>query len=1556
MNPSAIFRSNSPQRVNHCQTNSKNKEKNFVFNLPIYARLFLFVLTLQTLHLSAQTYSLGGTTSTTSTLKGSTAGSTSCNCPSGQVVVGIIGNTGAFLDNIKLACRTLNSDGTLGSTITYTTQNGSSNGGSTVGPYTFSDKPIVGGYLRAGGNLDGVQLYGQTSSYIGAGSANNSSPTSLTFLGSTTGGSAYSAVYVPNGYVVTGMKFTSGTYASDFAFNYQDLIATAATPTTVNVSGGGSSCGGSVTLSASTAGAGNTIYWQTSSTGTSTTTSGSTLSVSSSGTWWARGRTTGGTWGSAGTSATVTINTVPSAVSVSGGTSACGSATVTLTASGGTGGTIYWQGTSSGGTSTTTASTSQSVTTSSTQTYYFNSRSSAGCWGTQGSATVTISTNPTASTSISGTTSICEGSSTTLSPVGGTNNYLWETGSCGGADVGTGSTLTVSPLVTTTYYLSRINGSCTSSCVSVTVTVTDTTQDTNLPTTYTGSITGGNSISSGNTATLSISGHSGTIAWQSSTNNTTFTNVGSSSATYTTAALSTTTYYRARVLASTCKYNYSNTNAVIVTPAPTGTTSPSITMTATALSVTNNTAAAVDPNLTMSFTGNLTGFTVTISQNYTSGDVLSYTGTLPSGVTTSGFNTQRRSITFSGTTSAANWQTFLRTVTIRTTSATCNPETRKVSFTASTNFYNYFNGHYYEYVSSNKNWTQARDYAASKSFYGRQGYLVVITTAEENAYISQMIGYNTWMGGTDNYKLINAAVGYTKYASQSASEGKYHWVTGPEKGVNFSNGNGSPSIPAGRYCRWQSGEPNNYNTGFYDNNVGAYGEHYMHIYADRKTWNDFPNDRYFASIIEYGDMPGDNPQGTVEGTRNITVNVPATGSVSGAATVCSGTNSTTLTLSGNAAGSTVARWESSPDNFLETTTTLSGTSTSYTVTNLTETKSFRAVVVNGSCTTVTTSVKITVVDLNAGDVIATTNQVCTGQNAILSLSGLVGTVQKWQTATNTGGPYTDIANTTTSLTRSISSAGTHYFRSVVNTSACSTSDVYSDWYSVVATTASTPTGGSVSSQRHCSSTNSGTLELTGATGTTYNWQQSTNNGSTWANTSPVTTGLTYTYANVSRNTMYRVSVGNGCNTVTSTSGNVEIYGTNRCQWIGGASTDWGTKANWCNDVVADNGSDFDISPDATYNLVLDRPRTVGTINFNGSAKYIYLGNFKLTVTDIEGADTANHVKTNGNGELRTSIATNDSFTFCVGAGTYNPVTITNKTGSTDNFTVRLIDNVYDRGSTGSALNTPRIKRTWFIDKIGGPASGGSGIDMSFNWYDAEISGTITNYRLYHYNGSNWDKQTAGSYAKRDRFMKYAGYTGTFSPFSMGDDIVLLPVNWLSINCERKTPSQAQVNWSTASETESDSFVVERTTGNEPFQRIGAVKAAGNSQTPRQYSINDPGAPSGKLFYRVLQTCKFDKGSYSEICHTLESGITAANPVRVYPNPADQNVQVVLGDGDMSGMTVSITNSAGVMVASKTAKGHSVEFPTAKLPAGLYIIRVSGPGMQPHQQKMVIQHP
>ena len=99
----------------------------------------------------------------------------------------------------------------------------------------------------------------------------------------------------------------------------------------------------------------------------------------------------------------ITVNDLPGAVTVSGGGTFCG--TATLTASGGTGGTIYFQGTTSNGTSTSIPSTSQVITSSGT--YYFRAMSPQGCWGTQGSATVTIIPNP--SITLGANPAVCKG-------------------------------------------------------------------------------------------------------------------------------------------------------------------------------------------------------------------------------------------------------------------------------------------------------------------------------------------------------------------------------------------------------------------------------------------------------------------------------------------------------------------------------------------------------------------------------------------------------------------------------------------------------------------------------------------------------------------------------------------------------------------------------------------------------------------------------------------------------------------------------------------------------------------------------------------------------------------------------------------------------------------------------------------------------------------------------------------------------------------------------------------------------------------------------------------
>jgi hypothetical protein len=152
----------------------------------------------------------------------------------------------------------------------------------------------------------------------------------------------------------------------------------------------------------------------------------------------------------------ITFNQNPTAVSVSGGGAICSGSSATLNASNGSSGTIYWQNTTSGGTSTETASTSQSI--SSAGTYYFRARSVEGCWSTQGSETITVDPTSIAGTSSANQT-VCVGANVNpLTLIGYTGNIQWQsstTSSTSGFNnisSATNPALTLGSLSTTTYY------------------------------------------------------------------------------------------------------------------------------------------------------------------------------------------------------------------------------------------------------------------------------------------------------------------------------------------------------------------------------------------------------------------------------------------------------------------------------------------------------------------------------------------------------------------------------------------------------------------------------------------------------------------------------------------------------------------------------------------------------------------------------------------------------------------------------------------------------------------------------------------------------------------------------------------------------------------------------------------------------------------------------------------------------------------------------------------------------------------------------------------------
>jgi len=220
-------------------------------------------------------------------------------------------------------------------------------------------------------------------------------------------------------------------------------------PGPVTVSGGGTFCGS--TLLTATGLSGFNVYFQgTTSGGTSLATPSNSEVVTVSGTYYFRSESAG-CWGPEG-SATVIINSIPGPVSVTGDTTQCGG-TVILNASGGSGGTIYWQGTTSYGTSTASPATSQSVNTSGT--YYFRPYNGA-CWGTQDSAIVTILPEiGTPVFALGSTSSRCQSAGTTSYGATATN-AVGVTYSLDGASLAAGNTIDTATGIVT--YLAGWNG------------------------------------------------------------------------------------------------------------------------------------------------------------------------------------------------------------------------------------------------------------------------------------------------------------------------------------------------------------------------------------------------------------------------------------------------------------------------------------------------------------------------------------------------------------------------------------------------------------------------------------------------------------------------------------------------------------------------------------------------------------------------------------------------------------------------------------------------------------------------------------------------------------------------------------------------------------------------------------------------------------------------------------------------------------------------------------------------------------------------------------------
>ena len=236
-------------------------------------------------------------------------------------------------------------------------------------------------------------------------------------------------------------------------------------------------------------------------------------------------------------------------------------------------------------------------------------------------------------------------------------------------------------------------------------------------------------------------------------------------------------------------------------------------------------------------------FYIQVSSGYVLGeDQLILTGSHPN--VTSNWNAAQAKLTLSPASGSTIQYTDVISAVYDVVFISNNLNVGTKTFSLTIGEANFLDGHYYDFVPSYAiPWTTAKANAEAMSYYGLQGYLATITNADEAQICGELSPGTGWIG-----------------ASDVETEGVWKWVTGPEEGTIFWNGNQNGSAPAGMYSNWNAAEPNN----------SGNNEDYAHITdvsvtTNPGSWNDLPDStagqppQYTATgfVVEYGGMPGD---------------------------------------------------------------------------------------------------------------------------------------------------------------------------------------------------------------------------------------------------------------------------------------------------------------------------------------------------------------------------------------------------------------------------------------------------------------------------------------------------------------------------------------------------------------------------------------------------------------------------------------------------------------------------------------------------------------------------
>ncbi len=236
------------------------------------------------------------------------------------------------------------------------------------------------------------------------------------------------------------------------------------------------------------------------------------------------------------------------------------------------------------------------------------------------------------------------------------------------------------------------------------------------------------------------------------------------------------------------------------------------------------------------------------------------------------------------------------------------------------------------------------------------------------------------------------------------------------------------------------------------------------------------------------------------------------------------------------------------------------------------------------------------------------------------------------------------------------------------------------------------------------------------------------------------------------------------------------------------------------------------------------------------------------------------------------------------AGNIGDVTVSTYPTSANNLPLPvapiLVTHVKDIAGVNNSANT--VDRFWQIDKTG--PTGTATLVFTHDPLEAAANGT-TSIRAQRWNQAfdGWEFPVLGQINPFAFQVTVPGVTLFNSVYTLALQANPLPVELIAFTAQLSSYQQTDIQWTTATEENSNYFVVEKSADGKNFFDFIRVKAAGNSSSIVNYKALDKSPFKDYTYYRLRQVDFNSAQSYSQIEAVYMSNDKVGNAM-VYPNP------------------------------------------------------------------------